>query len=1773
MAEALKKSRKSNFSQDEIDILVSAIIRNYDLLYGEFSKRAFYKHERHRAWLDIVKAINKISPEKRTLDEVKNKWKKCQHLYRLSDLEMASTSAAPLQPEPVLQSQPLSPTKLKVTRQAARPGSAAHQSPRPTPPPPTPPPPPPQDVCLRWNTHHANMQTTFPSLLMNEQYVILSSCSPYFEDVLSSISPYQHPVLFMKDTPFWILRSVCDFMYAGEVNVAQNKLEEFLAVADNLKIKGLARTIDFPPIQEVKKEPDMKPIKEEQNVENREEKDKDIKDLKEPKETAKDIKDRKDKELKEKEKKEKEAKEKEKREKEMKEKEILQTKQRVKKRHHLPIPAAEMPILKSAKLLRSTPQSRQNIEMPVLKTVLKPSKTKAAFVAKKTEKVERKLDKFEKKVEKSEKPEKTVTFAPQKPAKESPSTSNIFDPMNLLKPVYEEVTKEKKIQSSPIKMKEPKQKAVQKKIKKRKMTEEREDSPPPVLSRKGTRSRPNRKVAKFYHSPYERDAKGLMPLTESSTIVVREPHTGQQPEQHRETHQDQPMESQMDQADPLMQMEIIKDEPVDMEENAIDIVENVVSYGMQMHEEEILGNYDINSMSKSMKIVNVADIKGNKVVDPLTFNLETSNISITNIHSLMEKDDSSANQLGFKISSVVSTSEAGKEKSTEQNCKEMGFQIGSVVSDPTTDIVPKVEVESTGTLTEESQDSISDGLGGKTSGNVSNVSEALREIKLDIQQQSIRRARHAEEHLNDEERLLAEDQLEESRLFGETISEAAEQTLLEDDSAQLTMRRVPKIENCDSTEEEEMPGIDDTDDGTEEFAQGMPTTPQDEQLQLPTQNRGDIREASVASSQGIASELKSISQYIKKEKVESGELLVETEIDTDVSYEQFEEDKGDSQDLGSVEVSEPGQPYSEDNTVITEGNANTFKQPDKNQPDDLHEQADIEISNEVEETGSKPVHILEPGDIDKKTETSLRKDTEGHEEVIEKLTEESFKDTVEENNEAIQDYTGEEMLVGTVAIELGSEDGGPGGDISSIPNKQKGSTDENGEMNKGEAEEDILMDTVPKQLETEDCGQEENLTTIPYKPTETTEENDEVNEGLAGEDTLMDTASSQLENDNVGPGEDFAAVLNKPNETVDEEGGFSEDVGYSTEEKGDDHFIEGMTLKPDGTETSDASLECREDTADPEIDKQEDVAVEIEIARIKSEGISDQPIESIAKDKQLSGAVGGPHSDEQVEPHLNDFADPGDDERESLYAPKFQIDDEKNKSQQSSEESEVVETQNQSGESYQTYGTDLANSSQKSDGNVPTGDVTGGPTIFDQETEATIIDRIEEPEKISDVSTSPKLSYKDQSNLGEEFMDKQEIVEVSNLSDRPLQDVASLTAAEDEEEIKEETLNQPYQKTDHVVSNNQEPMDAEQIGDLLSMNIERLSVEDQTRDVQCPMDIPSDILDDSTETPIVVPPDVLENLEADKESVLQPISDDVPSTKEAIIGDTAPEMESVSDIIGDKVPNVIPDDDDTSKDEDTVVEPPDPTQDLTQSSDVQPLTTQTHCLLKTSDDRTEASKDVSDTSEEFNVPQSVKFPEQETVSTSTVLNTSQDLEKPTLFTGHSSESLNFLDDTGHSTSEGTYIPGVAGSSSISFDIGNKEGCEAEERTETEGCDVNTPQQGEIGRLPPTSLSESAQSGVACEESEPPDPIGFNAPGFHIAQVVNQQFALNDEYRSCPTEQSAENVVSGSSDLESLVNDLTMIVGEDRGQPGGTSEARREDETNVIAESLENLLEK
>lgn len=82
--------------------------------------------------------------------------------------------------EPVLKSQPLSPTKLKVTRQSQSLFTPKKQEPAPPPPPPPQPQqqqPVEEEVCLRWNSHHSNMQTSFPDLLQKEQYVDVTLAS------------------------------------------------------------------------------------------------------------------------------------------------------------------------------------------------------------------------------------------------------------------------------------------------------------------------------------------------------------------------------------------------------------------------------------------------------------------------------------------------------------------------------------------------------------------------------------------------------------------------------------------------------------------------------------------------------------------------------------------------------------------------------------------------------------------------------------------------------------------------------------------------------------------------------------------------------------------------------------------------------------------------------------------------------------------------------------------------------------------------------------------------------------------------------------------------------------------------------------------------------------------------------------------------------------------------------------------------------------------------------------------------------------------------------------------------------------------------------------------------------------------------------------------------------------------------------------------------------------------------------------------------------------
>ena len=62
----------------------------------------------------------------------------------------------------------------------------------------------------------------------------------YLFQALLEENPAKHPIIILKDVPFQHLTAILEFMYAGEVNVAQDQLPAFLKTAERLKVKGLA---------------------------------------------------------------------------------------------------------------------------------------------------------------------------------------------------------------------------------------------------------------------------------------------------------------------------------------------------------------------------------------------------------------------------------------------------------------------------------------------------------------------------------------------------------------------------------------------------------------------------------------------------------------------------------------------------------------------------------------------------------------------------------------------------------------------------------------------------------------------------------------------------------------------------------------------------------------------------------------------------------------------------------------------------------------------------------------------------------------------------------------------------------------------------------------------------------------------------------------------------------------------------------------------------------------------------------------------------------------------------------------------------------------------------------------------------------------------------------------------------------------------------------------------------------------------------------------------
>ena len=112
-----------------------------------------------------------------------------------------------------------------------------------------------EKFCLKWNDFQENLSSTFGSVREDNEFadvtlacedgqqveahkVILAASSPFFQNLFRR-NKHAHPLIYMRGVEFNNLNAIIDFLYYGEANIYQENLDNFLNIAQELKLKGL----------------------------------------------------------------------------------------------------------------------------------------------------------------------------------------------------------------------------------------------------------------------------------------------------------------------------------------------------------------------------------------------------------------------------------------------------------------------------------------------------------------------------------------------------------------------------------------------------------------------------------------------------------------------------------------------------------------------------------------------------------------------------------------------------------------------------------------------------------------------------------------------------------------------------------------------------------------------------------------------------------------------------------------------------------------------------------------------------------------------------------------------------------------------------------------------------------------------------------------------------------------------------------------------------------------------------------------------------------------------------------------------------------------------------------------------------------------------------------------------------------------------------------------------------------------------------------------------
>ena len=89
---------------------------------------------------------------------------------------------------------------------------------------------------------------------MEAHKVILASSSPLFQKILQ-YSKHPHPLIYLKGFQSKDFVSILDFLYFGEANVYQEDLDSFLAIAEEIELKGLTGQTTSPDLVKEQENP------------------------------------------------------------------------------------------------------------------------------------------------------------------------------------------------------------------------------------------------------------------------------------------------------------------------------------------------------------------------------------------------------------------------------------------------------------------------------------------------------------------------------------------------------------------------------------------------------------------------------------------------------------------------------------------------------------------------------------------------------------------------------------------------------------------------------------------------------------------------------------------------------------------------------------------------------------------------------------------------------------------------------------------------------------------------------------------------------------------------------------------------------------------------------------------------------------------------------------------------------------------------------------------------------------------------------------------------------------------------------------------------------------------------------------------------------------------------------------------------------------------------------------------------------------------------------